>query len=106
MSAVFFLSRSGAMANLNRIVLVDPSGGELFSGESVLSVPTSAVDDPTADRRPAEQKDEDEGEQDDEEKCPETLRSSVFVRIRDSVEPPIEVTEVTVDERKTTVSAA
>ncbi len=59
------------MASLNRIVLVDTLGDELFSGSSMLSEP------------PHEK---------DEEPCPETLRSSVFVRVHDTVEPEIEVT--------------
>lgn len=52
------------MASLNRIVLIDSAGGELFSGNSLLSEP---------------------GTTDDEEPCPETLRSSVFVRIDDDM---------------------
>lgn len=64
-----------AMASLKQIVLVDTFGEELFSGKSLFSDPPP------------------ENDVEDIEACPETLRSSVFVRAYDHiVEHKIEVT--------------
>jgi hypothetical protein len=89
------------MASLNRIVLLDRGGDELFSGQSMLSTPPPIPDDPpvssepeTLPRSPALG-----GDVDDEhdEPCPETLRSSVFVRVREaSFVARSEIVEVTI----------
>jgi len=67
------------MASLHRIALFDSLGDELFSGKSLLSeppMPKVIVEDQT------------QLEMDDEEPCPETLRSSVFVRVHDRIVDP------------------
>jgi hypothetical protein len=66
--------RKKAMATLNRIVLLDTTGDELFSGSSVLAACTPRDVAPQAADPVREEGD------DDEESCPETLRSSVFAR--------------------------
>lgn len=60
------------MASLNRIIiLLDGHGEELFSGESMLSSPPPELDDRAQGA-------------DDDEPCPETLRSSVLVLVPDA----------------------
>lgn len=59
------------MASLQRIVLLDMFGDEIFSGRSI-----SNATEPPMPKVELEQPDE-------IEPCPETLRSSVFVRIHD-----------------------
>ncbi len=78
------------MASLNRIVLVDHSGDEIFSGKSLLSSypPPPAADAPGA---PAEATPQARTRSDDD-CCPETLRSGVTMRPLTSSRPEIEVT--------------
>jgi hypothetical protein len=84
------------MTTTPRIVLVGTLGEELFSGKSVLS---SAPPPPTPSNTDLVETPEARTLNlvlDEEEPCPETLRSSVFTRVdRGShVERTIEVTEV------------
>jgi hypothetical protein len=78
------------MSTANRIVLLNRTGEELFSGESVFSEPPVA--------RPASAplalaSDERERPGDDEEPIPPTLRSGVFAR--EPVSRPIIVDDAT-----------
>jgi hypothetical protein len=80
-----------------RIVLVDTLGDELFSGRSLLSTkppPPHAIgigDDGAGRANELRER----SEEDLTEECPETLRSSVFVRVERAsrIERTIEVTE-------------
>jgi hypothetical protein len=74
------------MSTTNRIVLFDSWGDELFSGSSLLSERPAALRLADVDREQAEDEDE-------EEPIPETLRSSVSVRIREPVSRPIVIEE-------------
>ena len=66
------------MASLNRIVLLDRGGEELFSGRSMLSSRPPKPDHPPTSEDPATLPYPAASESD--EPCPETLRSSIFVR--------------------------
>ncbi len=94
------------MANLNRIVLLDTGGEELFSGQSMLSSPPPPK--PRKDDAPISVEPEtlpepknsggcgDHHDHDDEP-CPETLRSSVFARAREASFVARTETEVTLE---------
>src|SRR5262245_61376691 len=68
------------MASLQRIVLFDSFGDELFSGRSIMS------SRPPQPQFEVSSTDGDDGEE-EIEPCPETLRSSVFVRLHDDSPP-------------------
>ena len=86
------------MSTVNRIVLLDRKGEELFSGDSLLSEPPR--DEPVVDRpegardEPPYESNHDDDDDDDEEQIPATLRSSVMLRAREPVSRPIIVDEV------------
>ncbi|HVH47482.1 MAG TPA: hypothetical protein VM925_34340 [Labilithrix sp.] len=81
------------MSTINRIVLCDSRGEELFSGSSLLSDPPPP---PTLRLGEIERETCDTPEQqtdDEDEPIPETLRSSVHARIGEPVSRPIVVEE-------------
>ncbi|MBX3213452.1 MAG: hypothetical protein KF850_15550 [Labilithrix sp.] len=91
------------MSTPNRIVLTDAQGAELFSGGSLLSEPPT-LRRPTLRREETaraappdahlEREAEDEARREEEdEPIPETLRSSVLVRVREPVSRPIVIEE-------------
>ena len=84
------------MSTTNRIVLLDRAGEELFSGDSLLSEPPPP---PTVPREREELSapslhtapghEPALADTDDDEPIPETLRSSVLVRVHEPVSRPI-----------------
>ncbi|MBX3259333.1 MAG: hypothetical protein KIS78_24075 [Labilithrix sp.] len=88
------------MSTPNRIVLTDAQGAELFSGGSLFSEPApptlrreetarAAPRDVHLEREDARE----ERREDEDEPVPETLRSSVLVRVREPVSRPIVIEE-------------
>ena len=83
------------MTTTNRILLLDPWGDDLLSGDRLLSEPVPAFP-PPLERNEQNVRVEAEplGETiaiEEEEPIPETLRSSVLVRAREPISRPIVV---------------
>jgi hypothetical protein len=81
------------MSTMNRIVLLNCQGEELFSGDSLLSEP------PPPPTLPREELATEETSSSDEEPIPETLRSSVLLRAHEPVSRPIIVEDAELGHR-------
>ncbi|OJY28679.1 MAG: hypothetical protein BGO98_07415 [Myxococcales bacterium 68-20] len=83
------------MTTTNRILLLDPWGDDLLSGDRLLSEPVPAFPPPLErdeQNEPVEAAPVGETTSvEEEEPIPETLRSSVLVRAREPVSRPIVV---------------
>lgn len=86
------------MTTTNRILLLDPWGDDLLSGDRLLSEPVPAFP-PPLEREEQNVREEEAPPAEttaieEEEPIPDTLRSSVLVRAREPVSRPIIVVEV------------
>lgn len=82
------------MATTNRIVLLNRTGEELFSGASLFSEPLAPMACASEERPVAPNSETRPPEEEDEEPIPATLRSSVLLRAHEPVSRPIIVDEV------------
>ena len=85
------------MTTTNRILLLDPWGDDLLSGDRLLSEPVPAFPPPLERDEQAVRVEAEPPtatitlEEEEEEPIPETLRSSVLVRAREPISRPIVV---------------